>query len=116
MSDRIIIHDLRVMSRVGVTSRERRRPQRILVCIEIPLSLKKAGRSDRLEDTIDYQAVSKVVDRVARSRPRRLVERLAADIGREVAKIFGAKRVKVLVKKFIVKQAGYVGVKATINR
>lgn len=113
MSDRIFIEDLKVRVKIGVNPVERRKPQTVLISLEIPRSLARASRSDRLEDTVSYWDVSKAVDKVARARPRRLIEHLAGEVGREVIKIFRVKRVKVSVKKFIVKQARYVGVEVT---
>jgi len=113
MPDKIFIEDLKVRVQIGVIPAERRKWQTVLVGIEIPRPLGKASRSDRIEDSVSYWDVSKAVDKLARSRPRRLIECLAGDIGREVIKIFGVKRVKVSVKKFIVKEARYVGVQVT---
>jgi dihydroneopterin aldolase len=115
VSDKVFIKDLQVRTRIGTTPSERRRPQIVAVSIEIPISLKSAARTDCLEETIDYEAVSKVVDKVARARPRRLAERLAGDIGRQVAKIFGVKRVKVSIKKFILKKTRFAGVELTVG-
>jgi 7,8-dihydroneopterin aldolase/epimerase/oxygenase len=115
MGDKIFIEDLRVRTRIGAMAAERRKPQTVAVSIEIPFSLGKASRTDRLADSVDYEAVSKVVDKVARARTRRLAERLAADISREVANIFGVKRVKVSVKKFILKRTRFAGVQLTVG-
>jgi 7,8-dihydroneopterin aldolase/epimerase/oxygenase len=114
--DGIFIEDLKTRARIGVNPVERLKFQTVLICIEIPRSMQKAARTDRLEDTVSYWEVSKVVDKVARARPRRLIEHLAGDVGRTVIKIFGVKRVKVSVKKFIVKEARYVGVQVTSVR
>ena len=113
MADGIFIEDLKVRVRIGVDPAERRKLRTVLICLEIPRSLQKASRTDRLADSVSYWEVSKVVDKVARARPRRLIEHLAGEIGREVIKIFRVKRVKVSIKKFIVKQARYVGVQVT---
>jgi len=113
MTDGIFIEDLKVRVRIGVDPVERRKLRTVLVSIQIPRSLQKASRTDRLEDTVSYWEVSKAVDKLARSRPRRLIEHLAGEIGREIIKKFRVKRVKVLIKKFIVKQARYVAVQVT---
>ena len=113
MPDRIIIEDLKVKVRIGVKPAEQRRPQEVWISVEIPKSLHRAARSDRLEDTVDYRAVSRAVDRVAKAHPRRLIECLAGDIGREVIKIFGVKTVKVFIKKFILPRTRYVAVQVT---
>ncbi|MCX6903175.1 MAG: dihydroneopterin aldolase, partial [Verrucomicrobia bacterium] len=56
--DRITLCDLEVNYRVGVTDAERTQPQRLLLTIKIEHDLTAAGRSDELEDTIDYDAIT----------------------------------------------------------
>ncbi|MBV9462930.1 MAG: dihydroneopterin aldolase [Verrucomicrobiae bacterium] len=116
MDDCIIIEDLEVTARVGVGARERQRPQRLLITVEMPISLKKAGRSDEIRDTVDYFEVAKTVRRVAAGRPRRLIEKLASDVGREILQHFPLKTVKISIKKFILKRTRSVGVRLTMTR
>ena len=61
MADRIIIEDLEVRARIGVTAAERRKPQRLLITMEVLKSLASAGKTDDLRKTIDYDAVARRV-------------------------------------------------------
>ncbi len=55
---KVTIVDLEVHYRVGVTEEERAKPQRLLVSIDMTLDFSIAAVSDRLERTINYQAVA----------------------------------------------------------
>ena len=52
-SDFVYIRGLQLKCHVGVTSLERRRRQTIMTDIALKCDLSRAGKSDRLEDTID---------------------------------------------------------------
>lgn len=57
MSDRICIKGLRVFGRHGVRQAERDEGQDLLIDLECIADLRSPGRSDRLEDTVDYSAL-----------------------------------------------------------
>jgi len=59
--DRICLHELRVDTTVGYYDWERHRPQTIELDLEFAIPHNRAGRTDRIGDTIDYGAV---VDRI----------------------------------------------------
>ena len=78
--DLIHIRDLEVMCIIGTKPEEREHPQRVLVNITLGCNLTLAGRSDNLDDTVNYRALKdQVVDLVERSQCY-LVERLAEQI------------------------------------
>ena len=54
--DRILISDLLVRCIIGVRDEERRDKQDVLINLELSVDLRKAGTSDRLEDSVDYRA------------------------------------------------------------
>ena len=114
MSDKIIIQDLQVRSRIGITAAERRKPQRLLITVEMDHPLKKAGVTDDLRKTIDYYAVARRVCALAGKGERNLIERLAEETARMVLKEFGPKSISVTVKKFVLADAQWVAV--TIHR
>jgi dihydroneopterin aldolase len=114
MNDKIIIEDLEVRSRIGITAAERRRPQRLLITVEMTKPLAAAGKTDDLRHTIDYDAVARRVRALAARGERNLIERLAEEIARVVLEEFGAKSVSVTVKKFVLPRARFVAV--TLDR
>jgi dihydroneopterin aldolase len=59
--DRICLQELRVDTTVGYYEWEQQRPQTIELNLEFAIPHNRAGRTDRIGDTIDYGAV---VDRI----------------------------------------------------
>lgn len=80
MLDRLSIRDLRVRCHVGVTARERRLPQELLVTLTLYADLRKACQTDDLRHTIDYSVLKKTILTEAETRNFKLIERLAERI------------------------------------
>lgn len=97
--DRVFIRDLGVRCIVGVDEEERREKQDIFIHITMHVDLHRAGRTDALEDTIDYRALKKrILQRVEESRFH-LVEALAECIADECLRDDRVERVEVAVEK-----------------
>jgi 7,8-dihydroneopterin aldolase/epimerase/oxygenase len=66
--------------RHGAAPAERELGGRFTVDVELRLDLRAAGRSDRVGDSVDYAEVYEVVREVVEGKPRRLLERVAAEV------------------------------------
>jgi D-erythro-7,8-dihydroneopterin triphosphate epimerase len=97
--DRIYICDLVVRCIVGIDEQERQEKQNVLVHITMDVDLRQAGRSDALEDTVDYRALKKRILQSAEGSHFRLIEALAQTIADECLKHARVERVKVAVEK-----------------
>ncbi len=75
--DRILIKDLLVRCVIGVSDEERRDKQDVLINLSLAVDLRKAGASDRLEDSMDYRALNKQILSRVESSQFHLVECLA---------------------------------------
>jgi len=75
--DRIIISDLLARCIVGVNEDERSQRQDVVMNITICADLKKPGRSDRIEDAVDYRAIKKRVMAMVEASSYFLIEALA---------------------------------------
>ena len=109
--DTIIIEDLEVFYRVGVTDEEREQPQRLLITLELTRDFMAAAESDDLTATIDYHAVTQRLLNFGKEWDWRLIETLAEDIAGVLLTEFKPDRVAVQVKKFAIPQARYVSVR-----
>lgn len=78
--DLIRIEDLTIACIIGVRPEERVRLQTVHVSLALGCDLAAAGRSDNLNDTIDYRAVRDRVTTCACEGKFLLVERLAQAI------------------------------------
>jgi FolB domain-containing protein len=78
--DRIYLEGLRVGCEIGARPEERSRRQEIRIDICLHLQLEEPGRSDRLEDTVDYSRLAGEVTAMAESSSFQLLERLAEEV------------------------------------
>lgn len=85
--------------RHGVRDAERERAQEFVVDVEVEAGLEVAGRSDRLDDTVDYTQVRAAAKDVIEGPSRKLLESLATDIANRVLKLKGVDAVSVRVTK-----------------
>jgi FolB domain-containing protein len=97
--DQIIIRDLIARGILGVNNWEREKPQDILINIILFADLSEAGRSDALEDTVNYRLVTKKVQLHAETAGRFTVEALAADLARICLEEPKVQKVRVRVEK-----------------
>lgn len=74
---RVSLRRLEVMAAIGVHPHEQGRTQRVLVDVEIDVGETPPPADDRLGGTIDYQAVARAVEAIAREGHVQLVETLA---------------------------------------
>lgn len=99
MTDLIRIRGLRAKTRVGVTDEERAVEQMVVIDIDIRADLWRPGGSDELTDTIDYDSTITEVVALVRSGERKLLERLAEEIGTLITRHKDVKGVTVEVAK-----------------
>ncbi len=78
--DLISIQGLTAPARLGVDAAEREKPQPVEIDLEVELDASDAGRSDRLEDTVDYSNLVDEVVEIVSSANYRLLEALAQRI------------------------------------
>ena len=114
--DRITIADLEVDYHVGVPDWERRKPQRLLLTVELFRDFSAAALNDDLTHTIDYFAVSQHLQKYGKGRNWKLIEKLAVDVAQMLLTEFGAEKAAVEVKKFVLPQTRYVSVRAERKR
>ena len=97
--DKVIIKDLVARGIIGVYDWERTKPQEILINIILFGNLEKAGRTDNIDDSINYKTISKGAQSLAEKCERQTVEALAADIASYCLESPGVDRVMVRVEK-----------------
>ena len=113
---RITIVDLEVFFCVGVSDEERAQPQRLLITVDLSLDFSSASISDRIEKTINYQAVAEELLKFGEGRSWKLLEKLVANLADLVLNRYRPQSVLVEVKKFVIPQARYVAVSLTRSR
>ncbi len=82
--DRILLEGMSFQGRHGVRPEERERPQEFKVDIEVDTDLSEPGKSDRIDDTIDYRQIRAIAKEVIEGESQKLLETLAARIAEKV--------------------------------
>jgi 7,8-dihydroneopterin aldolase/epimerase/oxygenase len=113
---RITIADLEVFWCVGVPDEERSKPQRLLVTIDMTFDFSAAVRSDRIERTINYQAVTEETLSFGNGRSWRLIEKAATNLADRILDSYQPEAVTVEIKKFVIPQAKFVSVSVDLAR
>jgi D-erythro-7,8-dihydroneopterin triphosphate epimerase len=97
--DQILIRDLQFRCIVGIDPEERRDKQDITAQITLEADLRKACRTDAIEDTVDYRALKKEILHMAESSHFYLIEALAESIADICLSRERVVRVEVIVEK-----------------
>lgn len=97
--DKIIIKDLVVRGVIGVNDWERETQQDILINVEIDADISKAGKSDDVNDSVNYRTVAKKIIAHVEATQRFTVEALAEDIAQICLTEAGALGARVRVEK-----------------
>ena len=85
--DRILLEGMSFHGRHGVRAAERERPQEFKVDIEVDCDLGEPGRTDRVEDTVDYRLVRAIAKEVIEGESHKLMESLAAHMAERVLQL-----------------------------
>ncbi len=99
MPDVIRLHDLRFQVCHGVLEHERQIAQEFAVDVTMALELGVAGKSDRIQDTVNYADVADMVARVMQGPSKKLLESLAESICDETLRHWPVQSVTVRVRK-----------------
>jgi 7,8-dihydroneopterin aldolase/epimerase/oxygenase len=95
---------LEVFGRHGVTDEERSRGQVFLY--DVRFEVAEAARSDRLEDTVDYEQVAACVKEISDTRQFALLEALAVAVAEAILERFPVETVRVRARKRDVRPGG----------
>jgi FolB domain-containing protein len=118
MTDRVFVKGLESYCLIGVQGWEREVKQKVIVDLAVECDCHRAGATDRLEDALDYRAVSKCVLSLVGDSSFLLVEALAEAVASAVLSGFPrADAVTVTVSKpGAVRWAETVGVEVVRRR
>ena len=97
--DTIFLRDLRIRTIVGIWEWERRMPQIVSIDLDMGTDIRRAARSDQIEDTLDYKAVTGRVKSLVTDSGFNLIETMAEQIATLIIDEFGVPWVRVAVHK-----------------
>lgn len=97
--DQVIIKDLLARGVIGITDRERERPQNILINAVLFTDISKAAASDDIIDCVDYAKLSRKLLAHAETAQRQTVEALVSDLAGVCLEEPGVLGVRIRVEK-----------------
>ena len=97
--DTVFIEDLRIETVIGIYDWERKIRQVVALDLEMAFDNRTPAASDRIEDTLDYKAVSKRLIAFVENSTFQLVETLAERCAEIVLKEFNVRWLRLKVAK-----------------
>jgi 7,8-dihydroneopterin aldolase/epimerase/oxygenase len=97
--DTVFIEDLRIETVIGIYDWERKIRQVVALDLEMAFDNRKPAASDRIEDTLNYKAVSKRLIAFVESSSFQLVETLAERCAEIVRSEFGVSWLRLKLSK-----------------
>jgi dihydroneopterin aldolase len=97
--DKIFIHALKTEAIIGIFDWERQVKQTVVVDIEISADIRRAARSDSIDDTLNYKRVAKRVLAFVEGSQFHLVETLAEHVAMLILDEFGIAWVRISLSK-----------------
>jgi len=115
--DILRLNDIEIFAYHGNKSEEKANGQIFLISIEIKYDLRKAGLSDDLNDTIDFEIIFKIVTETIKHTRFNLLEALGEEICRRILNLFPVTEVIISLRKQDPPIEGQVGsVEVVIQR
>jgi dihydroneopterin aldolase len=97
--DKIFIRGLKTEAIIGIFDWERQIKQTVILDIEMSIDVRKAARSDSIEDTMNYKKVAKRVLTFVEDSAFHLVETLAERIAMLILDEFAIAEVRIVLSK-----------------
>ena len=95
--DTIFVKNIHITAVIGLDCWHREKEQPALVTVRVPKSVEKAGRSDKIADTLDYRPIYKTVAALQSAKPYRSLPDFAKEICNQVGQLTGTENVEVSV-------------------
>lgn len=109
--DIIYLHDLKIECVIGIWDWERKIKQSVIIDLDMGFDIRRAARSDSIEDTLNYKAVAKRLQEFVGASEFQLVETMAERVAEILLTDFKLGWVRVRInKRGAVRGAGDVGV------
>lgn len=95
--DLLRIENLKIETRIGVHAWEQRINQTLLINIDMPSDF--SATQDKLEQTVDYDALCKHVTSLVESSAWKLIETVADRVAASIQEVFRVQEITVRVSK-----------------
>ena len=99
MGDVIFLRDLKTETVIGIYDWERKIRQTLSFDFEFPGDIRRAAKTDHIDDTLNYKSVAKRVLAFVETTEYQLIETLAEHVAQLILREFAIEWVKVTVSK-----------------
>ncbi len=99
MTDIVFIEDLTIETVIGIYDWERKIRQKVVFNIEMATDIAKAAKTDSIENTLDYKAVSKRIISFVEDSEFQLVETMAERVAEIIQTEFSVPWLKLKLSK-----------------
>lgn len=99
MNDKVVIEGLSVMTTVGVYDWEQHMQQKVVLDVIMDWNNKLAGKSDNINDCLNYAEVSQTIVNFLNNNRFFLIEKIAEEVAELVMSHFLISKVKIKVSK-----------------
>ena len=96
---KILLEGIRLEIRVGTTEEEQNEPQPCGLDLVFEANLKAAGRSGRLEDTVDYAAIFRLIEAHCVQDSFNLLEQVGQQLGDMIFDQYPVESIRVRIRK-----------------
>jgi len=98
-TDTVFVHELKVETIIGIWGWERKIRQTVSIDLEMGADIRRAAKTDSIDDTLNYKAISKRVQQFVAESEFQLVETMAEKIAELVLQEFKVPWIQVRVSK-----------------
>ena len=97
--DKVFIKDLEIETIIGIFGWEREVKQIVRISLEMSFDISKAGKSDNIDDALDYKKIGKSIVNLVENSSFFLVEKMAEEIASLVLTNEQIEEIKLRVEK-----------------
>ena len=97
--DKVFIENLEIETIIGIFGWEREVKQIVRISLEMSFDISKAGKSDKIDDALDYKKIGKSIVNLVENSSFFLVEKMAEEIASLVLKNEQIEEIKLCVEK-----------------
>lgn len=108
--DYLHIDSLLFRGKHGAYAQERSVEQEFAISVRLGVETEMAGKSDRLEETVNYKEVKDKIQKVIEGESRYLIEKIAEEIAASILEDSRIKTVEITLKKNAVWDNGIPGI------
>ena len=97
--DKVFIENLEIETIIGIFGWEREVKQIVRISLEMRFDISKAGKSDKIDDALDYKKIGKSIVNLVENSSFFLVEKMAEEIASLVLTNEQIEEIKLRVEK-----------------